>query len=139
MDAIRIERLCKTFSNGRKALDAIGLKVGEGEMVALIGALGSRKSTFARHIAGFTASDPRARMCRCFGDPCRRTAKWRAGLNGRSISSGCASVSNVAIKSVALQSSLAHPAVEGIIPGANRPERISEKIALMHAPIPAEL
>ena len=46
---------------------------------------------------------------------------------------------NVDIKSVALQFSLAHPAVAGIIPGASRPERISENIALMHAPIPAEL
>ena len=62
MDAIRIERLCKTFNNGRKALDAIGLEVGQGEMVALIGASGSRESTFARHIAGFTASDRRPRM-----------------------------------------------------------------------------
>jgi phosphonate transport system ATP-binding protein len=57
MDAIRIERLSKTFGNGRKALDSIDLKVGVGEMVALIGASGSGKSTLLRHIAGFTAPD----------------------------------------------------------------------------------
>jgi D-threo-aldose 1-dehydrogenase len=46
---------------------------------------------------------------------------------------------NVDIKSVALQFSLAHPAVAGIIPGASRPARISENIALAAAKIPADL
>ena len=34
MDAIRIERLSKTFNNGRRALDSVDLQVQAGEMVA---------------------------------------------------------------------------------------------------------
>lgn len=45
----------------------------------------------------------------------------------------------VDIKAVALQFSLAHPAVSGAIPGASRPDRISENLQLAAAPIPAEL
>ncbi|MCI3204285.1 MULTISPECIES: aldo/keto reductase [Pandoraea] len=45
----------------------------------------------------------------------------------------------VDIRAVALQFSLAHPAVAGAIPGASRPERIEENQTLASAPIPAEL
>jgi D-threo-aldose 1-dehydrogenase len=45
----------------------------------------------------------------------------------------------VDIKAVALQFSLAHPAVAAVIPGASRPERIAENLALAKAPIPAAL
>jgi D-threo-aldose 1-dehydrogenase len=43
----------------------------------------------------------------------------------------------VDIRAAALQFSLAHPAVAGIIPGASRPSRIDENHALIAAPIPA--
>ncbi len=43
----------------------------------------------------------------------------------------------VDIRAAALQFSLAHPAVIAAIPGASRPERIAENLALAKAPIPA--
>ncbi|AJC21749.1 aldo/keto reductase [Pandoraea pulmonicola] len=45
----------------------------------------------------------------------------------------------VDIRSVALQFSLAHPAVAGAIPGASRPERIDENRQLAAAPVPADV
>lgn len=75
MDAIRIERLSKTFGNGRKALDAIDLKVGEGEMVALIGASGSGKSTLLRHIAGFIAPDLEPSHITLLGRPIQQNGR----------------------------------------------------------------
>jgi phosphonate transport system ATP-binding protein len=75
MDAIRIERLSKTFANGRKALDEINLRVGVGEMVALIGASGSGKSTLLRHIAGFTPSDPQPSQIEILGRPIQKNGR----------------------------------------------------------------
>jgi phosphonate transport system ATP-binding protein len=75
MDAIRIERLSKTFGNGRKALDSIDLKVGTGEMVALIGASGSGKSTLLRHIAGFTAPDLEPSHITLLGRPIQQNGR----------------------------------------------------------------
>jgi len=75
MDAIRIERLSKTFGNGRKALDEIDLRIGTGEMVALIGASGSGKSTLLRHIAGFIAADPQPSMIEILGRPIQQNGR----------------------------------------------------------------
>jgi len=44
---------------------------------------------------------------------------------------------NVDIRAVALQFSLAHPAVAAVIPGASQPSRIAENLALVDADIPA--
>jgi phosphonate transport system ATP-binding protein len=75
MDAIRIERLSKTFNNGRRALDSVDLQVQTGEMVALIGASGSGKSTLLRHIAGFTASDLEPSHVTLLGRPIQQNGK----------------------------------------------------------------
>ncbi|MFC5428973.1 phosphonate ABC transporter ATP-binding protein [Paraburkholderia denitrificans] len=75
MDAIRIERLSKTFANGRKALDDIDLRIGTGEMVALIGASGSGKSTLLRHVSGFIAADQQPSHIEIFGRPIQKNGR----------------------------------------------------------------
>jgi len=55
--ALKIQKLDKHFPNGKQALCDIHLEIGEGEMVALIGASGSGKSTLLRMIAGLLPAD----------------------------------------------------------------------------------
>lgn len=57
MAAISIAGLSKTFRGGTRALDRVNLEIGEGEMVALIGASGSGKSTLIRHVSGLISGD----------------------------------------------------------------------------------
>lgn len=55
--SLRVQNLDKHFGNGKHALRGVSLEIGQGEMVALIGASGSGKSTLLRHIAGLMAAD----------------------------------------------------------------------------------
>jgi phosphonate transport system ATP-binding protein len=57
---LRIEKLDKHFANGKHALRDINLRIGDSEMVALIGASGSGKSTLLRMVAGLLEADAAA-------------------------------------------------------------------------------
>ena len=55
--AFQARDVSKTFGS-RKALDAVSLLIGRGEMVALIGPSGSGKSTLLRSLTGLNVIDP---------------------------------------------------------------------------------
>ncbi|MDT8343525.1 MAG: phosphonate ABC transporter ATP-binding protein [Thermohalobaculum sp.] len=66
MQSISVDRLSKHF--GRKpALAGIDFTLGQGEMVALIGASGSGKSTLIRHLAGLERADRGSGAVRVLG------------------------------------------------------------------------
>ncbi|GAC1345223.1 MAG: phosphonate ABC transporter ATP-binding protein [Acetobacteraceae bacterium] len=52
-----MSRLRKTFADGHVAVDVPEFRADAGEMVGLIGASGSGKSTFLRHMAGLIVGD----------------------------------------------------------------------------------
>lgn len=51
---IKVENLCYKYKNGKEVLKDINLKIGENEIVCIIGKNGSGKSTIARLISGIT-------------------------------------------------------------------------------------
>jgi phosphonate transport system ATP-binding protein len=63
---IEVRAASKTYG-ARRALDAVSLSVGRGEMVALIGPSGSGKSTLLRSITGLSPIDAGAGVIEAFG------------------------------------------------------------------------
>ena len=80
MVAVRVANLNKTFRKGQKALDDVNLTLGEGEMVALIGASGSGKSTLIRLIAGLVSGDKTSGKISVFDDPIQEKGRIAKGV-----------------------------------------------------------
>jgi len=78
--AVRVANLSKTFRKGQKALDDVNLTLGEGDMVALIGASGSGKSTLIRHIAGLVSGDKTSGRISVFDDPIQEKGRIAKGV-----------------------------------------------------------
>lgn len=57
MELLQINSIDKSYASGAKAVDHLSLKVGRGEILALVGASGCGKTTALRLIAGFETPD----------------------------------------------------------------------------------
>lgn len=57
MAAVKLEKICKSFTSGRPVLDSLSLEVAPGEIFFLLGPSGCGKSTLLRILAGLLEAD----------------------------------------------------------------------------------
>jgi phosphonate transport system ATP-binding protein len=72
--AFKVRGVSRTYG-ARKALNAVDLTVGKGEMIALIGPSGSGKSTLLRTLTGLVRIDAGAGTIQAFGAPLQTDGK----------------------------------------------------------------
>ena len=77
MEAVRLERLSKTYPGGKRALKGVTLRLNPGEVFGFLGPNGAGKTTTVKILTGMAL--PSGGSCRVLGiDPAQRPEKVHA-------------------------------------------------------------